>query len=201
MAECSEERHAPRGRAHPNTTFEDAYRQHLDSLRNIVWRYAPTSADADDLLQEATIKAFTNWDRFDPALAKFTTWFGVIVRNCAIDAYRKAVARPVVGVEQRTMEGVIDPEFGHDQFSSEMHALRAIPYKKAGQVARDALVWLPQEQREVIELEANGMTHMQMETELKEPLGTIKSRIRMAHVRLRKVLGARGVTAETLFGT
>lgn len=183
------------------SAFEEMYKRHLTSLKNIVWRYAPSSVDADDLLQEASIKAFRNWDRFDPAIAKFTTWFGVIVKRCAIDGHRKAVLRPIVGVEQRTMESVVDPTFGHDAFSSETHALHSMAYRKPAQVAKDALAWLPSDQREVIELEAEGVTQMQMEADLSEPLGTIKSRVRIARVKLRKALGSRGITAETLFGT
>lgn len=182
-------------------TFEDAYRKHLVSMKNIVWRYARTAADAEDLLQEASLKAFSHWDRFDPSIAKFTTWFATIVRNCAIDEYRKMVARPILEIEERAMEGVVDPQFGHDPYSSEMRALHGSTYAKPAQIAVDALMWLPQDQREVIELEAEGVSQMQMEVRLREPLGTIKSRVRIARVKLRKMLASRGVTAETLFGT
>lgn len=182
-------------------TFETIYRQHLASLKNIVWRYVNNPADADDLLQEAAVKAFTNWDRFDPAIAKFTTWFSVIVRNCAIDEYRKTLVRPIVGVDQRTMEGVMDPEFGQDPYSSENHAVRSFAYVRPAQAARDALAWLPADQREVVELESQDVSHRQMEEKLGQPLGTIKSRMRMARVKLRRTLESRGITAETLFGT
>lgn len=184
-----------------SSAFEEMYKRHITSLKNIVWRYASSSVDADDLLQEASMKAFRNWDRFDPAIAKFTTWFSSIVKNCAIDAHRKAVLRPIVGVEQRTMESVADPTFGHDAFSSETHALHSTAYRKPAQVAKDALAWLPADQREVIGLEAEGVTQTQMEADLGEPLGTIKSRVRIARVKLRRALDARGITAETLFGT
>lgn len=181
--------------------FEATYREHLPTIEKIVWKYTANPSDRDDLLQDASIKAFTNWRTFDPSLSKFTTWFGVIVRNCAIDYYRRRASRSRVTDGNVEIDEIVDPLRGYDSYSSTDNAVRSVMFAKPGQALKDALAWIPAEQREVVELEADGFTHEEMANELREPLGTIKSRIRIARVKLKKLLGARGVTSETLFGT
>lgn len=184
-----------------SAAFEDVYRSNLPSLKNIAWRYATSKSDAEDLLQDAAIKALLSWGRFDPEKAKFTTWFGVVVRNCAIDAYRKCAVRPVVGVEERDLEGVADQRFGHDAFSSSAHAVESLGYKKSARIAVDAMARLPADQREVFELEVDEVPELTMSERLVQPLGTIKSRKRLARMKLIRELAKRQVTAKSLFET
>jgi RNA polymerase sigma-70 factor (ECF subfamily) len=160
-----------------------------------------SQSDAEDLLQDAALKAFLSWERYDSKKAKFTTWFAAIVRNCAIDAYRKRAVRPTVGVEERDLEAVVDEQFGYDAFSSGTQAIDSLGYIKPAQIAIDAIAWLPTGQREVFELEVEEVSELAMSEKLVQPLGTIKSRKRLARMKLIRELARRQVTAESIFKT
>ena len=71
----------------------DAYgilvRRHVDPLYNYAFRLCRVSADAEDLVQETLLKAWTSASSFNPRKAKLTTWLHRILRNRFIDTTRK----------------------------------------------------------------------------------------------------------------
>ena len=71
----------------------DAYgiivRRHVDSLYNYALRLCRVSGDAEDLVQETLLKAWSSASSFNPRKAKLTTWLHRILRNRFIDTTRK----------------------------------------------------------------------------------------------------------------
>ncbi|MGZ5429337.1 MAG: sigma-70 family RNA polymerase sigma factor, partial [Thermoanaerobaculia bacterium] len=127
-------------------------------------------------------QAWRQAERFDAGRGEPLAWLLMLARSRAIDRLRSrgGVRRHEEEFEQvrdLTSPG-IDPETGSSL------AQRA-------STVRAALAGLPAEQREVIELAYfQGLTHTEIAEKLAQPLGTAKSRIRLALARLRQTLGS-----------
>ena len=139
-------------------------------------RLGAPSAVAEDLAQEALLNLWRKAHLFDPAKASAATWLFTIARNLRIDAIRR---------EKR-------PELDPEDFMPE-----AGPTADEGLVLADdegrlriALKELPADQIQVVELSFFAdKPHSQIAAELGIPLGTVKSRLRLAMTRLKRALG------------
>jgi RNA polymerase sigma-70 factor (ECF subfamily) len=119
---------------------------------------------------------------FNEAQATFRSWLTRIARNRAIDILRRDRGRP----EQHTIEWT-DPSV--QNLTSENSPSRTLELRLQQERVRTAIAQLPQEQGQALKLAYfQGYTHQEIAAQLKEPLGTIKARIRMAMQKLRKFL-------------
>lgn len=137
------------------------------------------SGASPDLAEECTQEVMaTLWNKahmFDPAKASVSTWIFTIARNRKIDILRKQ-RRP----EPEDLPW--GPEAEPDQAD-------AIGLQQETEQLGQALATLPAEQRKLIERAYFGdLTHSQIAAETGLPLGTIKSRIRLALDRLRHAM-------------
>lgn len=140
-----------------------------------------TPARADDLTQEALLNVWRRADRYDSGKAAASTWIYAIARNLHIDHYRKV---------QRQALDEDDPHF---HFDDTPDAQELVERSEDVGAITAALESLPEEQREVIKLSfTEGQSHQEIAKTLALPLGTVKSRIRLALGRLRSVLGEEG---------
>jgi len=147
------------------------------------------SADAEEVTLDVYTQAWRQAARFDADRGEPLAWLLMLARSRAIDRLR---ARGGVRRHEEDIEKVrvfasplIDPESGS-------------ALAERASTVRAALAGLPAEQREVIELAYfQGLTHTEIAERLAQPLGTAKSRIRLALQRLRQTLGpgAEGWTA------
>lgn len=138
-----------------------------------------TAADlAEDLAQEAMLKVWRKARLFDPAKASAATWIFTIARNLRIDAARRA-AKPLPDAE--------DPAF-----SAEEEPLADVVMERAhrDEKIRAAFNSLPPAQLEVVQLHfIEDAPHSEIAARLGLPLGTVKSRLRLAFEKIRKELG------------
>ncbi|KQB96396.1 RNA polymerase subunit sigma [Loktanella sp. 1ANDIMAR09] len=137
------------------------------------------SGASPDLAEECTQEVMaTLWNKahmFDPTKASVSTWIFTIARNRKIDILRKQ-RRP----EPEDLPW--GPEAEPDQAD-------AIGLQQETEQLGQALATLPEEQRKLIERAYFGeLTHSQIAAETGLPLGTIKSRIRLALDRLRHAM-------------
>uniref|UniRef100_UPI0030EE5525 sigma-70 family RNA polymerase sigma factor n=2 Tax=Yoonia sp. 2307UL14-13 TaxID=3126506 RepID=UPI0030EE5525 len=137
------------------------------------------SGASPDLAEECTQEVMsTLWNKahmFDPTKASVSTWIFTIARNRKIDILRKQ-RRP----EPEDLPWGPEPE--PDQ-------AEAIGLQQETQQLGDAIATLPPEQRKLIEKAYFGeLSHSEIAAETGLPLGTIKSRIRLALERLRHVM-------------
>jgi RNA polymerase sigma-70 factor (ECF subfamily) len=145
-------------------------------IKAYLLRLGAPAAVAEDLAQEALLNLWRKAHLFDPAKASVATWLFTIARNLRIDAIRR---------EKR-------PELDPEDFMAE-----AGPAADEGLVLADdearlrlALKELPADQIQVVELSFFAdKPHSQIAAELGIPLGTVKSRLRLAMARLKRVLG------------
>jgi RNA polymerase sigma factor (sigma-70 family) len=134
---------------------------------------------AEDVAQEAFVRAWRHAGAFDPRRGTVVTWLLTITRNLAIDAVR--VRRPVA-VDPAT---ILDLDIaGAERLPDELAALRDDADRLAAAMAR-----LSPEQRRALVL-AGLLGHTAREVSEQEgiPLGTAKTRIRTGLLRLRAAL-------------
>jgi RNA polymerase sigma-70 factor, ECF subfamily len=131
---------------------------------------------AEELTQEALLSVWRKAEQFDPKRASASTWIFTIARNLRIDAARRA-RNPTSLVP--AMDTPDPPE--------EPFAIVAREQSQA--VMRSALERLGVEQREVIRLSFfDSRSHSEIAEQLGIPLGTVKSRVRLAISKLRELV-------------
>ncbi len=152
------------------------------SLASAILRDA---ADAEEAVADAFLQIWSSAADFDPARSSVAGWVSVITRTRALDRLRarrrraatveRAAARDPGGTALPVAE---PPDPARDTEAGELRA-RVLA----------ALDGLAEPQRRVIELAYfGGMSHSEIATELNEPLGTVKTRIRAAMDKLRAAL-------------
>jgi RNA polymerase sigma-70 factor (ECF subfamily) len=139
---------------------------------SVALRVLGDPAQAEDVMQEVFFQVWQNPRAFAPERGSLGAWLAVVVRNRSIDAMRRR--RPSDPVEDVVLASATD-------IASEVERTTMI------ERVRGVLKGLPVEQRETLELAFfGGMTHAEIAKEKGEPLGTVKTRIRMALISLRK---------------
>lgn len=147
-------------------------------IKSYLMRIGAAADLADDLAQEAMLRVWRKARLFDPAKASASTWIFTIARNVRIDAARRA-AKPDLDPN----EPALLPD----------HELQ--PDVKIDRAARDAKIRasfgaLPPAQYEVVKLHfLDDLAHSEIAERLSLPLGTVKSRLRLAFDKIRKDLG------------
>jgi len=133
-------------------------------------------AAADDLVQDVMLTVWQKAGQFDPARAQASAWIYRIARNRQIDVARR---------ERRPLPDAVGPD---DEMSDE-DSVQALGLEQEARKLRAALDHLTPEQRVVVEQAYMGdLTHTEIQQRTGLPLGTIKSRIRLALERLRHEL-------------
>ncbi len=136
-------------------------------------------AQAEELAQEALVAVWRKAAMFDPVQAAASTWIFTIARNLRVDLLRRRQ-----GTEP------LDEAFDFDAIESDepaaeerLHAARLTTR------LRSALALLPPEQQQVLRLSYfDDEPHARIATALGIPLGTVKSRVRLAVAQLRRLL-------------
>ena len=157
--------------------FRELYQTYGPRVKAYMMRQGADAATAEDLAQETL---FTVWRRASLYAAdkgSAATWIFTIARNMRIDRLRREV--PWQGL----------PEGRLEQPSGEALPDEALSDKERQARVRAALAQLPREQHVVVALSyLDGLSHGQIAARLGLPLGTVKSRMRMAYQRIRTAL-------------
>lgn len=136
--------------------------------------------------EEITLDVFTRvWEKADTyraGRARVSTWLASIARHRAIDVLRRQQARPEqhsVGWAEASPADVTDADGLEETVELALEQRRV----------RAAIAQLPDEQKRALALAYfQGLTHQQIAARLGEPLGTVKTRIRLAMQKLRQLL-------------
>lgn len=131
---------------------------------------------AEDLAQETLLSVWRKAGSYDPAKAAASTWIFTIARNLRIDRIRR----------ERHPDQLDDPAYQSE--APELPDASTLIAERHTRVAA-ALAALPSEQAEVIRLSFfSDKPHSEIAGDLGLPLGTVKSRVRLAMARLRALL-------------
>lgn len=159
--------------------FAALFDHYAPRINGYLQRLGAPAGVAEDLTQEVMVTLWRKAGLFDPAKSSLGTWLFRIARNRRIDMIRR---EKVAALDEN------DPAF---QPSEEEDAGEAMDARKRDLRIRAALAHLPPEQLELVELAFfRNLTHSQIADQTGLPLGTVKSRIRLAFSRLRKLLEA-----------
>lgn len=135
---------------------------------------------ADELAQEVMIKLWVKADTYKPQLANVNTWIFTLARNCRID-YLRRNGRFVSDIDPTDIFTAIEDQ-GPGPFQQAQQ-------QRLEQNIHSGIEQLPQEQSEVLsKVYLEGKSHQQASAELGLPLGTVKSRIRLALQKLQLVI-------------
>ena len=148
-------------------------------LKGFFVRLGAAPGVAEDLAQDVMLTVWRKADYFDPARASAATWIFTIARNLRIDLMRREKKPPLSGDDLDPMEE-LDP--GEQMLVLERE-----------ERVRNALAQLPADQAKAIRLSFfEDRPHAEIAEALGIPLGTVKSRIRLAMNRLRALVGDPG---------
>lgn len=155
-------------------------RRHQRRVYGLALTLLHDRALADDVAQEAMVRAWRHASAFDPRRGSVTTWLLAITRNLAIDAIRAARVRPV-GPGDDVVLAALAP-------TGDVVADASVSADELRRVAR-ALGAVPEDQRRALLLaRLRGMTAADIAAHEGIPLGTAKTRIRSGLLRLRAQL-------------
>jgi RNA polymerase sigma-70 factor, ECF subfamily len=164
---------------HDQGAFESLYHRHADLVYSIALRVVADPGIAQDVAQEVFLRVWRQPALFDVARGRFVSWLMSVARNRAVDEVRSRGRRrlrevtSVPGADDPPDPQAVDPQIAA-QLADEQGEVRA------------ALAQLPEDQRVAIELAYfGGMTQQEIASVLNTPLGTIKTRVRLAMKKLR----------------
>jgi len=157
--------------------FETIYRYFFPKVRAYMVRVSKDHSTADELAQEAMAAVWRKAHLFDPTRGQVSTWIFRIARNLRIDALRRG-PRPDFDIDDPTL---LPEPVDH----ADADYLR----RESAEAVRDEIANLKADQLHVLKMfYFDEMTHSAIATALGIPIGTVKSRIRMACERLRASL-------------
>jgi RNA polymerase sigma-70 factor (ECF subfamily) len=157
------------------------YDRHARPLYSLILRILGDETEAEDVLQEVFVQAFRQAGRYDASRGVVAAWLLMMARSRAIDRLRARRSR----VEGRTGE----VQVLNDVPDAQRDVASALLDEERTRLVREALAELPLLQRMAIELAYyEGLSHTEIAERLEQPLGTVKTRIRLGLLKLRDVL-------------
>ncbi|MFN8335284.1 MAG: sigma-70 family RNA polymerase sigma factor [Cyclobacteriaceae bacterium] len=164
-------------RSKDKRALEYLYDNYSGALYGAVYRIVRKEEVAEEVLQDVFLKIWNRIDNYDPAKGRLFTWMLNLAKNQAIDKTRsKEISREnKTGGIENYVSDVKTGEFAEQQVDS-------IGLK-------EVLTSLPEDQRFVVDhLYLRGYTQAELADEFNIPLGTVKTRLRIAMKQLRLIL-------------
>jgi RNA polymerase sigma-70 factor (ECF subfamily) len=175
LAECIGEIANRRSEA----AFEILFRYFAPRIKSFCLRLGADSTVAEEITQEAMVSIWRHAARYDPSKASPSTWIFAIARNLSIDRFRKS-RRPEFDPD--------DPAFVPDDPQGADGLMERLEMEA---VVRGVLDSLSSKERDVLMLSFyEDRSHGEISRQLGLPLGTVKSRIRLAFAKIRSALEA-----------
>ena len=162
------------------TAFSELFNHFAPRVKAFMRRSGASDPQAEEIAQEALLAVWRKAQLFDSTASGAATWIFTIARNLRIDAIRRERRGGAVRVDEVEAEYEIDETPGADvRIAAAQSEVRL----------REAMASLPGEQRKVIEMSFfEEKPHSEIAERLRIPLGTVKSRARLAMKRLRSLL-------------
>jgi len=166
------------GTQRDETAFSEVYGHFAGRIKSFLMSRSMEDSIAEELVQEIMLLVWRRAESFDPKKAAASTWIYTIARNRRID-YLRGNSRIDVEFEDEMLE-LDDDEVTQEQ---------RVDLAQQSEILQDAMGRLPQEQQQVMHLSYfRGQSHGAIAEWLGLPIGTVKSRIRLAMKSIRNDL-------------
>ncbi len=154
--------------------FAEVFGYYAPRVKSYLVRLGADAALAEEITQDVMVTVWRKAAQFDAAQASVSTWIFRIARNRRIDLYRRSQKPALSPHEPMILPAAAEaPEARVEAADIEVRV-------------RAAMADLPEEQRLLLKLAYyEGLTHREIAERLELPLGTVKSRIRLAFGRMR----------------
>ncbi|MEZ5946182.1 MAG: sigma-70 family RNA polymerase sigma factor [Hyphomonas sp.] len=144
-------------------------------LKSFLLRLGATDGEAEDLVQEVMVTVWKKAGLYDRRQASVSTWIFRVARNRRIDLQRRSASRP----ELEADDPMLLPQ-------AEEQPDERVERSQMEESVRAGLARLPEEQLVLLQAAFyEGLSHSEIAEKFNLPLGTVKSRIRLAFGRLR----------------
>jgi RNA polymerase sigma-70 factor (ECF subfamily) len=161
--------------SHDRASFAALFAHFAPRVKSYLMRVGTPASLAEELAQETMLSVWRKAALFDADRASASTWIFTIARNLRIDAARRTR-------DPMALAGEIEPDAPEEPFA-------IVARQQSQTIVRDALKRLPAEQRQVLALSFfEERPHSEIATTLGIPLGTVKSRVRLAISKLRELV-------------
>jgi RNA polymerase sigma factor (sigma-70 family) len=163
------------------------YDNYSDALFGVILRIVQQEELAEEILQDTFLKIWKFRESYDESKGRFFTWMLNIARNTAIDQTRlKSFSQKNQDIDN--VVSIIDNQ-NQDHFNVDTIGISEL------------ITQLPEEHRSIIDLVYfKGYTHIEAAEALSLPLGTLKTRLRLAIIQLRKTFGIPLIVLGFAFG-
>lgn len=172
------------------SALELLYDRYERAVYSFAYRIVGDPMTAEETVQELFLRVWNNAERYEASQGKLTTWMFAITRNIAVDMLRrKSKGAATTTVEQETLTAYAD-EYTNTEAEVER--------KWEGTRIKEALSQLNDDQQQVIEsIYYAGLTQQEVSSRFGIPLGTVKSRVRLAMRQLQKLLADAELHSDT----
>ena len=165
------------------SALDALYARYASPVYSLVWKILQNAEESEDVALDVFWQIWRQADRYDPSRGAPPAWIFTVARSRAIDRLRARQRR-----EDRTIS-FDDPTAKLDPLDEEAGPDQVASFRQTRDAVREALQTLPPAQREAVELAFfKGLTHVEIAAKLRQPLGTVKTRIRQGLIRLRRQL-------------
>jgi len=161
-----------------HSQFTELYNQNLPALKNFARKLTRDEDAANDLVQDAMIKAFRAKDKF-LAKSSFKSWTFTILKNTFITGYNKRRKRGIVSTPIE--------ELAHNFENSHAINNNAISLLYVKEI-RSRIGKLSEKCKEPFRLHLSGYQYNEIAEALQIPIGTVKSRINFARTKLKQMM-------------
>jgi RNA polymerase sigma-70 factor (ECF subfamily) len=159
--------------------IEALYARYSGPLYSLAYQVTGADRFAQEVVQEVFVAVWKDAGRFDPSRGALSSWLFALARHKAIDLVRKEA-----NVRKHTADVDLELREADDDVDREAWL------RLRRDTVRAAITQLPEAQRTALELAFfAGLTHVEVAEKLDIPLGTAKTRIRTALLKLRDILG------------
>lgn len=163
--------------------FRALYQRYGNLVYSVSLRVVRDTQIAEDMAQEIFLRIWRKPDAYVAQRGRFVTWLTSVTRNRAVDEVRSRSRRfrhETASPEEQERE-IAAPDSNNPALTAELSDQRRLILA--------AMSGIPSEQREVIELAYfGGLTQQEIAERLSQPLGTVKTRIRLGMQKLRSAL-------------
>jgi RNA polymerase sigma-70 factor (ECF subfamily) len=161
-------------------SLAEIYDRYSRILFSLAQRILNDREEAEDVLQEVFLQVWKNASKFDETRGRPFTWLAVMTRSRALDRLRSPSRR------RRTAE---DSGLAERQ-NEVLDGVAAFQQSENREIVSAALAQLPEAQRRTLLLAYfDGLSQTEIAEQTATPLGTVKTRMRSAMIRLRELLG------------